>query len=42
MGINIDWFITDKSRELNRLCKSAQITDKKLYKIRSVDQAASF
>ena len=42
MGINNYQFITGKLRELNRLCKSPQVTDRKLYKIRSVDQAVSF
>ena len=42
LGINTDRFITGKSRELNRLCKSAQVTDKKKYKIRSTDQAFGF
>ena len=42
MDINNDGFLTVKSRELNRLCKSAQVTDKKMYKIRSIDQVFLF
>ena len=42
MGINNDGLITSKSRELNRVCKSAQATDKKMYKVRSIDQAFFF
>lgn len=41
-GINNDWFLTGKLRELNRLCKSAQVADRKLCRIRSSDQAVSF
>ena len=42
MDINNNGFLTVKSRELNRLCKSAQIADKKMYKIRSIDQVFLF
>ena len=41
-GINNDRFLTGKLRELNRLCKSAQVADRKLCRIRSSDQAVSF
>lgn len=41
-SINNDWFLTGKLRELNRLCKSAQVADRKLCRIRSSDQAVSF
>lgn len=40
--MNNDWFLTGKLRELNRLCKSAQVADRKLCRIRSSDQAVSF
>ena len=42
MGIQNDRFITGKSRKLNRLSKSAHVTDKKLHKIRSIDRGVSF
>ena len=41
MGINIGRFKTCISRELNRLRKSAQLANKRFYKIRSIDQAVS-
>ena len=42
MGISNHRFIIGNLRGLNRLCTSPQVTDKKLYKIRQNDQAASF
>ena len=37
MGINKERFVTGKSRELNRLSRSVQVADKKLYKITWID-----
>ena len=37
MGINKEQFVTGKSRELNRLSRSVQVADKKLYKITCID-----
>ena len=42
MGINNNQLITGKSIKLNRLYKSAQVINKKMYKIRSIAQAFFF